>query len=1707
MTIMKQLDRRWKLALLACLSMAVGAPSTPLGARQEKKQDAAPSKISFDKQIRPIFQGVCIGCHQPAKPKGNYVMMSRETMLAAGESKLPAIVPGQPEKSNLVKLITPDKGEAEMPKGKKSLSSVEIELIRQWIAQGAVDDRPVHAKATFDVDHPPVYTRPPVIPALDFSPDGQTLAIAGFHEVLLFKADGSERIGRLVGLSERIQSVRFSPDGKFLAAVGGLPARIGEVQVWEMEKKTLAMSVPLTYDTLNGVSWSPDGTKIAVGCGDNSVRAIDAKKGDQVLYMLSHSDWSLGTVFSHDGSHIASVGRDGTAKLIEVATQRFVDNITSITPGALKGGLIAVARHPKRDEIVMGGADGSPKVYRMHRIVARQIGDDSNKISVQSPMQGRVWSVAVSADAKRFAAGSGLDGKGEVALYSYDNHAAPPDNIKAILAKAMASRGTEEQKALDGFTAGSIKMLWKKPVEKSIVYAVAFNPAGGQLAAAGSDGQVRLFDLETGNIVKEFSPAPIEAPAAKSGDAPIKTTLRVDERKERESLPAGAKIAALDVQPKEIKFTRPFEYIQVVVSAKLESGETIDVTRMVDGKLSADVADLSAAGLIQPKVDGEAKVLFSLGGQTAAATLSVSGVKEEFRSDFIRDVNPILSRVGCNAGTCHGSAKGRNGFKLSLRGYDAIADVRSLTDDLASRRVNVASPDDSLMLLKTTGAAPHEGGRVVQHGDTYYQILRAWVAHGAGLDTAASRVARIEVSPANPVIERIGSRQQMRVVATFADGKTRDVTRESFIETGNAEVASSDRSGLMTALRRGEAAVLARYEGAYAATTLTVMGDRKGFSWEAPPVYNRIDELVSAKWQRMKIRPSGLSSDAEFIRRVYLDLTGLPPSSDEVRAFVADPAESKAKREALVAKLVGGDAYIDHWTNKWADLLQVNRKFLAPEGAAAFRKWIRDEVAKNTPYDEFVRKIVAADGSNKDNPAASYYKILRDPGATTENTTHLFLGVRFNCTKCHDHPFERWTQDQYYETAAYFARVGLKTDPASGDRKIGGTAVEGAKPLYEIVYEKNDGEVTHERTGKVTPPKFPYDCKYEAPDKATRRQQLAAWISSPDNMYFARSYVNRMWGYLFGVGIIEPIDDIRAGNPPSNPQLLDYLTDEFLKSKFDTRVIAKLICTSRVYQLSVASNEWNRDDKVNYSHALARRLSAEVIFDAVHAVTGAVSKIPGVPAGTRAAALPDSGVELPSGFLATFGRPPRESACECERTSELRLGAVMSLISGPTIADAIADPQNGLAKLVAAQKDDAKLVDEIFMRILSRPARPEELKTAQEQIKAISDDHSRLSGLLARREEDWKELEPKLQKERENAIAKAKDELAAYEKEIAPRVAEQEKQRQANIAAQETALKDYEAQQPAKLADWEKKQKGGGEWFPLLPTKLEATNGATLSTQPDLSIIASGKNGRGNYIVVAQTSLKGIKQIRLEALEDTRIPTKGPGRAPDGNFVLTQFEVSATAKTEGAKPVKVALHKALASFSQENFDVKKVIDGNPDNNTGWAVSPIPGITHWATFETKEPLGLDGGTILTFTLRQTYNANDYMLSRFRISVATEAAGLALSDELRAIVAVDAGMRTDPQKEYLLRYFKLIDPELRKKQKSVADAKRPLAIDPHLKELQDSLATVSKPVPLDPTLLQLRADAKQSTDQIGNARLTAAQDLAWALINSPAFLFNR
>ena len=962
---------------LLFLSLFTGLASLPALAAV-KVAPAPARKISYYQDVRPILQANCQGCHQPAKSKGGYVMTDFKKLLAGGDSEGAAIAPGHPDKSSMLKMVTPQDGEIRMPKGKPPLGEIEVAILRSWIEQGAQDDTPADASVHYDAEHPPIYSHAPVVSSLDFSPDGKLLAVAGFHEVLLYEKNGAVLAARLIGLSERIQSLRFSPDGKWLAVAAGNPARLGELQVWDVEKRKLANSIPISYDTLYGVSWSPDSKLIAFGCPDNTVRAIEASSGKQVVQMGSHSDWALCTTFSTNSDHIVSGGRDMSVKLTEVAAQRFVDNVTSITPGALKGGVLAVVTHPKFDHIVTAGSDGLPRVYRIFREVKREIGDDAQFIGDLFPMTGRVFTARFSGDGTRIACGSGLDRAGELLVCSYDFTNDVPKALRDLMGKVPTARKPEEQKQLDDYRKQGIHEIARLAVPQSTIYSLAFNADGSLIAGGGSDGKIRLFNGTNGAIVKEFASVPItEGATPPARIVAHGSAAKSSEANAVETLPDGAEVTSLEVQPATIKITSPNEYFQLLVIAHLKSGDTADVTRMATYAQKTPLAEVNPRGIFQPLKNGSGALSVSLAGKTTEVPVTIAGVGKDYDADFVRDVAPVMSHLGCNAGTCHGAKEGKSGFKLSLRGYDPETDLRALTDDLASRRVNVASPDDSLMLLKAVAEVPHEGGRRMTEDSKYYKILRQWVAQGANLNMKTPRVAKIEIVPRDPVVQKIGSRQQMRVIATYGDGLVRDVTSEAFVETGNADVAVIDAAGLVTTLRRGEAPVLARFEGSYAATTVTVMGDRLGFTWQEPESWGKIDDLVAAKWKRMKMQPSELCSDLEFLRRIYLDLTGLPPAPEEIQKFLEDKSETRRKRDAVVDRLIGSPEYVDFGANKWADLLQCNSKFLGAEGADLFRDWIRKQVEKNTPYDEFAQSILTASGSNKENPAASYWKIVR----------------------------------------------------------------------------------------------------------------------------------------------------------------------------------------------------------------------------------------------------------------------------------------------------------------------------------------------------------------------------------------------------------------------------------------------------------------------------------------------------------------------------------------------------------------------------------------------------------------------------------------------------------------------------------------------------------------------------------------------------------
>ena len=1074
-----------------------------------------------------------------------------------------------------------------------------------------------------------------------------------------------------------------------------------------------------------------------------------------------------------------------------------------------------------------------------------------------------------------------------------------------------------------------------------------------------------------------------------------------------EALLKNAEVVSLEVVPNEIVLSHRFDYRQTIVYAQLSNGLKVDVTRAATSSFNEKLVLVTSEGVVTPIENGTGKIAFSFRDKSASAQLSVEHIAEPRTVSFVQDVQPALSKLGCNQGTCHGSKEGKNGFKLSLRGYDPIYDHRALTDDIRARRFNRASPDDSLILLKSTGSIPHVGGARTQVGASYYNLLRDWIAQGVKLDLDRPRVAKIEVQPENPVIALPGMRQQITVLATYTDGTKRDVTREAFIESGNIETLEASPSGVVTTLRRGEAPVLVRYEGAYAATTLTIMGDRTGFEWKPTETYGEIDGFVYNKLEKLKILPSGVCTDEEFARRIYLDLTGLPPTIEELNSFLQSSGSSREKREKLIDRLIGGRGFVEHWTNKWSDLLQVNRKFLGEQGSMALRDWIRDAVATNMPYDQFAHEILTAAGSTIENPPAAYYKVLRDPESAMENTTHLFLAVRFNCNKCHDHPFERWTQDQYYKLAAYFAQVGRKEDPEYSGQRIGGSAVEGAAPLVEIVYDSGVGEVTHNRTGKQTMPDFPYG-RDGADSKEPRRERLARWLASKENQYFAKSYVNRLWGYLFGTGIIEPIDDIRAGNPPSNPELLDYLTSQFIESGFDTQHVIRLICKSRVYQHSVRTNVWNFDDTSNYSHAIPRRLPAETLYDAIYAATGARSSFAGLPNGFRAAELPDAGVSDP--FLDDFGRPVRESACECERSTSMVLGPVLKLINGPTVAGAIQNPENALAKIAQDESDDHKAVEQVFLRFLSRKPTESELRLGLEAMQQAGDDHAKL-------------------------LAKLED--------------------------REQRLRD-------RQVEWERGLTLAPTWETLAFDEMKSQQGATFAKQTDGSILVSGPFGAENYVLTAKMDPRDITGIRLEAIPDESLPAKGPGRADNGNFVLSEARVSITSLADPSQKQDVSFGNATHTYSQDGFSGAFAFDGN--EGTGWAVAGQTGRANEIAAETASPVRVAVPSAVTISLSQQYPDGKHSLGRFRVSITSSprpTAGTKLPSEIASVVAKTVADRSESERAMLANYYRSQDSDY----------------------------------------LRLQELVKRSEDQLKNKRLTGLQDLAWALVNNPAFLFNR
>jgi len=670
---------------------------------------------------------------------------------------------------------------------------------------------------------------------------------------------------------------------------------------------------------------------------------------------------------------------------------------------------------------------------------------------------------------------------------------------------------------------------------------------------------------------------------------------------------------------------------------------------------------------------------------------------------FRNDVMAVLSRAGCNQGICHGNLNGRGGLKLSLRGQDPDLDREALTRAVLGRRANTHDPDASLLLLKATGQVAHEGGVRFGVGSNEHRILRAWLAAGAPLDLPGTPALRnLTVTPNEKYIIQPTNVIHLQVRATFSNGRTKDVSSLAVFESTNPKIDVS-RFGYVKSTEPGETTIVVRYLDQQATALLAFVPERKDFVWAKPAAHNYIDTHVFARLEKLRMNPSELCSDVEFLRRAHLDLIGLPPTPEDVRMFRAEHAQDR--RAKLIDTLMNRPEFADVWALKWADLLKVEEKQLDKTGVKAFHGWIRKSIADNKPLNEFARELVASRGSTYKSPAANYYRALRDPQVRAEAFAQVFLGIRMQCAKCHNHPFNQITQNEYHQLAAFFARVDYKIVDNARKDKLDKHEFVGD----QIVFMNDSGEVKHPSGGQVLTPKYLGGDVLKASAKDDRLLKLADWVGDAGNPYFARTQANRIWFHLMGRGIVDPEDDFRQSNPPVNASLLDTLAKDFAEHKFDQKLLIKTIMLSRTYQLSANPSTTNRDDETNFSHTIVRGLPAETLLDAISHAVGVPARFDGYPEGTRAAQLPSlpglqrkGSSEPGTKFLRQFGKPERLLACSCERSDNTTLAQALQLIAGNLLDSGLKTPDNRIGKLLKAGKNNPEIVDELFLATLSR---------------------------------------------------------------------------------------------------------------------------------------------------------------------------------------------------------------------------------------------------------------------------------------------------------------------------------------------------------------------------------------------------------------------
>lgn len=751
---------------------------------------------------------------------------------------------------------------------------------------------------------------------------------------------------------------------------------------------------------------------------------------------------------------------------------------------------------------------------------------------------------------------------------------------------------------------------------------------------------------------------------------------------------------------------------QLIVTAEHADGIETDVTRTVTFSTQPEgVISVDATGLVTPLADGQTTVTAALGdGPSATLPLTVENFTHQPPINFQNQIVPIFTKLGCNSGGCHGKASGQNGFRLSLLGFYPEDDYEFLTKEARGRRIFPLAPESSLLLDKATGRTPHGGGQRTEVGSYEYRMLVRWISQGMPYGSEEDPVVTaIRCVPDGRIMGR-EREQQIAVHAIYSDGTVEDVTRMALYEPNDTELAETTETGIVRTLDlAGEVAVMARYQGQVATFRATVpLGAEIA---ELPPTQNFIDEAVFNKLELLGIPPSPVCDDATFLRRVHIDVTGTLPTEEEVQEFLADADPNK--RAKLVDRLVDSPEYADYFANKWNMVLR-NKKRQNEDlpGTYAFYQWIWDSLYENKSYDQFVREIITASGDTEYNPPVIWYREVADTSEQVEDVAQLFLGVRIQCARCHHHPFEKWSQDDYYGFAAFFSRVGKKNLTAGSNTRARDR---------RVFHNEGTAQAQNPRSLEQLSPTGLGSDPFDIPAERDPRIYLADWMAAPDNAFFAPSLVNRYWKHFFDRGIVEPEDDMRATNPPSNPELLDALSEHFISSGFDMKDLVRTICNSSTYQLSSLPNEYNLSDKQNFSRYYPRRLTAEALYDAFHQVTNTSQNFNGLPPGTRATQIRDASTA--PYFLKVFGQPQADTACECERSQEANLAQSLHLLNSSEVQGKISNG-SGRAALLAedTERSNEDKLRELYRWVYSREPDSEELTIALAHIEKHQDD-------------------------------------------------------------------------------------------------------------------------------------------------------------------------------------------------------------------------------------------------------------------------------------------------------------------------------------------------------------------------------------------------